>query len=712
MAGRGELAPGPPPTGAAPHRAAWPWLGLILAASVLPRLPILANAAALFNSDEAVNALVIKHLLAGKELTLFNWGATYYGIVEGLLAVPFVGLLGTIPLAFKLGALMGFLLLVVAVFLLGRELYGRDAGLTAAAMLIAFSPQLVFWSTLASGGYCLVVAWGTLTLLVVARLRRAPSAMATAGLGFMLGFGLYVYALYLVYVAALLGWSLCARRPWEAVLGTRPPPAPAAAARAGGTEARRLASRALALAAGFLLGASPRLALLALPHAETKEPFFILSLTRAAGNLKLLLGSCAPGLLGLAAGDRSVGLAPAGRHAWVLALPLALVLSAALVRAAWSSRGELFMPLRQPAERLTVEGLLVTLVAADALLFLLSPNPQGASASHYLLPCLTSFAVLGGGWLVRFGRRKPLLGYTLTLLLVVLPLVQIAGWYRNAGPFQLLGPGLKLAHPTGDVQAVLELLRARGLRGAYGSYWTAYAATFLSGETILVAPYRDWDRYPPYTRAVDQLPDVAYVFRGASDPGHADFLSRLRGDAARRAEAIAVGPYIVYTSRDRRRLLPPLYAAAVVRLRRPAAAISATGVPVAAHGGERLWIQVRAVNQSDAAWSATGLAGSLRVAASYHWLDPSGHVVAWDGERSPLPHDVRLGEAVEAAVQVVVPPASGRLELVVTLVQEGASWFDQASHSAAFFVVDVRPANGAPSKGAGHGGSSQAIPRP
>jgi hypothetical protein len=676
-------------------------MGLILAASVLPRLPILYNAAALFNSDEAVNALVIKHLLAGKELTLFNWGATYYGIVEGLLAVPFIGLLGTIPLAFKLGALTGFLLLVVAAFLLGRELYGRDAGLCAAALLIAFSPQLVFWSTLASSGYCLIAAWGTVTLLVIARLRRAPSAMAIAGLGFMLGFGLYMYELYLVYVAALLGWSLCARRPWEAVLGTRPPTPQAAAATAGGAEAGWLASRALALAAGLLLGASPRLALLAFPHAATKEPLFILSLTKAAGNLKLLLGSCAPGLFGLTAGARSSGLAPAGRHAWVLALPLALVSSTALARAAWSSRGELFMPLRQPVERLTVEGLLVTLVAADLLLFLLSPNPQDELASRYLLPCLTSFAVLGGGWLVRLGRRQPRVGTTLTLLLVVLPLVQIAGWYRNAGPFQLLGPGLKVAHRTGEVQAVLELLRARSLRGAYGSYWTAYAATFLSGETILVAPYRDWDRYPPYTHAVDQLPDVAYLFRGASEPGHADFLSRLGGDAARRSEAIAVGPYIVYLSRDHRRLLPPLYAAAVLRLRHPAAAISATGVPEAAQAGERLWIRVRAVNQSDAAWSATGLAGSLRVAASYHWLDLSGHVVAWDGERSPLPQDVRPGEAVEAAVEVVVPPASGRLELVVTLVQEGASWFDQASHSAALFVIDVRPVNAAPSKGAG-----------
>jgi hypothetical protein len=695
-----------PVSGATPRAAAWPcwpWLALILAASVLPRLPILCNAAALFNSDEAVNALVIKHLLAGRELTLFNWGATYYGIVEGLLAVPFVGLLGTTALAFKLGALCGYLLLVAAAFLLGSELYGRAGGLSAAALLIAFSPQLVFWSTLASSGYCLIVAWGTLTFLALARLRRAPSALAAAGLGFMIGFGLYLYELYLVYVAALLGWSLLARRPWEALLGVRRRPADAAGAAgaapaaAMGGEVRALAARTAALAGGLLLGVLPRLALLVTPHAAGKEPLFVLGLGKAAGNLKLLLLWCAPGLLGLSGGGggasaAGAGLGPAGRHAWLLALPLALVLGAALAAAAWRCRRELLAPpLRRPAERLTMESLLVCLAAADALLFLLSPNPQDVLASRYLLPCLTSASVLGGGWLARLGGRRPRATGALAALLVLLPLIEITMWYRAPGPFQLLDPGLRVARRTGELQPVLELLRARRLRGAYGSYWTAYSATFLSGEAILVAPYRDWDRYPPYTRAVDRLPDVAYVFRGASDPGYADFLARLGGGAGRRAAAVAVGPYTVFLSRDGRRLLPPLFAAAVVRLRQPLAAISATGVPPTARAGERLAIRVRAVNRSDAAWSAAGLAGALRVAVSYHWFDAGGRLVAWEGDRSPLPHDVRQGEAVEVAAQVVVPSASGRLVLAVTLVQEGAAWFDRTNGSTARFAIEVRP---------------------
>jgi hypothetical protein len=57
-------------------RTAAVWLAVILTASLALRLPVLYNAADSFNSDEAVNALVIKHLLEGGEVTLHNWDAT------------------------------------------------------------------------------------------------------------------------------------------------------------------------------------------------------------------------------------------------------------------------------------------------------------------------------------------------------------------------------------------------------------------------------------------------------------------------------------------------------------------------------------------------------------------------------------------------------------------------------------------------------------
>ena len=55
-------------------------VALLLAAvalGILLRVPALYNSEYDFNSDEAVNALVVKHMLEGREFSFFNWGTTY-----------------------------------------------------------------------------------------------------------------------------------------------------------------------------------------------------------------------------------------------------------------------------------------------------------------------------------------------------------------------------------------------------------------------------------------------------------------------------------------------------------------------------------------------------------------------------------------------------------------------------------------------------------
>src|SRR5258708_10225963 len=100
------------------------------------------------------------------------------------------------------------MLLVGGVWALGSRLYGGTAGAAGAALLCVFSPQLVQWSVLASGGYTLVAAWGTLFLLCYDRLRTSPRRGQLLWLGWVAGFGLYIYELFLVYLATLaLRWA-------------------------------------------------------------------------------------------------------------------------------------------------------------------------------------------------------------------------------------------------------------------------------------------------------------------------------------------------------------------------------------------------------------------------------------------------------------------------------------------------------------------------
>lgn len=679
---------------ALPRRRAGIGLALILAASLLPRVPVLHNAAYSFNSDEAVNALVIKHMLERGELTFHNWDATYYGVVEGLLAIPFVWIDGYSPLAFKLSAIAGFFLLLAASYALGKRLFGREEGLAAAALLAAFSPQLVLWSTLASGGYTLVIGWGTLTLAVFADLAASPRpvpAWKLALFGAMMGFGLYIYELYLVYVAVLAVYAATASAPWRFLLARSREERSAAL----GTIPGQLRAAAL-LGLGIAAGWAPKLALLASGETGTKKPFYALaSAGKMRDNLELLAGRCAPALFG----TNPTGSPEVARwvgEPWPLSRWLGILLLA-FYAAAWlwglaRCRPRILGMLRRPPDRLDAESLAVLLVPVAALLFVVSPNPQDVLSSRYLLPWLSSVPILGGALLVRLGRRSVPAAAVLALFLVAFPLVQIARAYQVEGH---LGPDFHLVHRGEPLEEVLRYLRHEGVRGAYGPYWVAYEATFLSGEAIVVAPFLDWDRYPEYTRRVEALRNVAYVFGDPASEAHRAFLERLRR-AGTRYEVRQVGPYSVYTSPRGERLLPAHAFTTPRPLARPSARIEVLAAPATAGAGEVLAIPLRVTNTGSEPWSAAGVAsGTYRVAVAYRWLDHEGAPVVTEGERTLLPADVPPGGTVELEARVPVPGRPGDLQLRLTLVQEGVAWFDQAAGVAAVHRVRVAAPAGA-----------------
>ncbi|HEX7183751.1 MAG TPA: hypothetical protein VF756_18100 [Thermoanaerobaculia bacterium] len=676
-------------------------LVLVLAAAVVPRVPALVNAPRELMADEAVDALVVKHLLERGELTLYNWDTTYYGIVEGVLTIPFVLVMGMTPLAFKLGAVALFLALVAAVFLLGAQIYGPGEGLVAAALLAAFSPQLVRWSTLAAGGFALLVAWGTLTLCQVHVLRSRQSRLDWVALGFLVGFGLYIYELYLVYVAVLAGAALVSSFAWRALVARSAETRRAALGLAG----RQIVSAAL-FALGFLIGWAPKLAAVLGEAGGDKEPVYALAgPAKIAANARLLVDACLPAFFGVnpsGSPELVEYVGSSGPIPRILGVAVLFVYAAAWLWALARRGREILRAMAGSPEGLSTESLLVLLVPATFLLMILSRNPQDALSNRYLLPTLSALPVLAGGALIRLRKRSLPLSLAAGLLLVAHPTAQIAAWYRDHG---LLSDGLRPVRRGEPLEQVLAFLRQQGIRGGYAWYWTAYKATFLSGERIVVAPLASWDRYPAYTRQVDGLDRVAYIFHvdlEGMDPlqwtgarqNLADFRSRLES-AAVAYEQTRVGPYLVYTGPAGRRLLPPS-SAEPVPLADPRAEIEIGEAPAVVSPGQEVRIPVRIVNRSDAVWSATGLAmaaGSHRVAASYRWFDAvTGASVVPEGTRSLLPGDVLPGETVRMIVRAKAPEAPGTYDLAVTLVQENVGWFDQATGTAARRRIEVRPA--------------------
>jgi hypothetical protein len=703
------------PNGSAPLRAAAAWpqalaRGLpvvaILAVSLALRVPYLYNSTATFNSDEAVNALALKHMLAGDGITLHSWDTYYYGIVESLLALPFVAVAGFRPVAFELGALVGFALLVLAVFLLGSRVYGRREGLLASLLVAVFSPQVVAWSSLASSGFTLIVAWGTLTILVrdglvrpaAADLRQGEGGAARAeppwrwrfaALGLMCGFGYYMYELYVVYLAALVTAWLPSSFAWRWLRSpNRLGPLTLPAVRRDAASQLRAG---LLLLAGFAVGWWPRLVTLARGARGGRAPVYApADLATLGANLRSLFGECVPALFGFPAGG-------AGRTPLLALLVALIVLVYALAWGAAARRvaRELFGVVRNRAGALGSEAFLVWLVPLTALLFALSRNPGGVEANRFLLPWLSALPLFAAALIVRLGRWQRAAGWALGALLLGAPALAIASWYQARG---YLDARLQLRRVPVHLPEVVSFLRRAGLRGGYGDYWSAYAATFLSGEAVVIAPY-DWDRYPPYTRYVDRLPAEAYLFDLAFPPARqaaARMPARLRAAGAR-AVVRDFGNYRVFVSpRPDRRLLPPRVTARP--LAGPHGAIrAAAAVPRSVRAGAVLKLPVTVANLGNEAWSAQGIAGSgvYRVDVSYRWLDEHGRALPGEGRRTLLPADVLAGAALPLTAEIPAPPRPGHYRLVLTLVQEGVAWFDQLGAGAARYDVEIDGAAGA-----------------
>jgi 4-amino-4-deoxy-L-arabinose transferase-like glycosyltransferase len=645
-----------------------------VALGILLRVPALYNSKYDFNSDEAVNALVMKHMLEGREFSFFNWGTNYYGVVESLFAVPFVALFGYEPLAFKLSALVGFLILQVSVFLLGRRLYGASAGIAAAAFLSVLSPMLIMWSTMASGGYCLIVGWGTITALYAFHLARRPSVARAAVLGGLLGFGLYIYQLYVVYVA-----TFAAALAIVAACELAQP--------VGRARARRLlesfgAGRAvkllLAFAGGFVTGWAPTIIAHLRGLAVSKQPMYRLAVPGViVSNVRLLVQRCLPALFGVNPFGVPELLSRSGPS-----FPLwAEVCYLDFFGAAWlwgvgcvlsrDERGGRVVPLA-----------LVLLPVVNVLLFILSPNPQDTLSHRYLLPSLTSFAVLAGGMAVRIGGRSRVCALLLCCLVIAFGISKSDAWLMSEN---YLTGSLRLVRKHEPLDDVLDLLRRERVRGAFGDYWTAYKATFLSREEITVASISIWDRNPEMTRAVRALPTAAYIFNASSRQDMA-FGERLH-DYQIPYTRYLIQPYAVYVSPAGQ----SLGRAELSPLPRFASSIVVEGAPQVLRPGESARVKIRVTNTSDSVWSAEGSdGGEYRVTASSRWLD-GGQVLAGEAARATLSRDVRPGETEEVWVPVAAPSSPGQYILVLTLVQERVAWFCDVGGGEARLSILVKP---------------------
>jgi hypothetical protein len=113
-------------------------------------------------------------------------------------------------------------------------------------------------------------------------------------------------------------------------------------------------------------------------------------------------------------------------------------------------------------------------------------------------------------------------------------------------------------------------------------------------------------------------------------------------------------------------------------------------VPETAVAGEEFEILSRLKNSSGERWPSEG---PTRVNLSYHWLDPNGEVVLWDGQRTPLGSDLGSGAELELVQAVRAPQDPGLYHLQLDLVRERVAWFSEKREGNTLEMpVEVLPA--------------------
>jgi hypothetical protein len=658
-------------------------LVLIALLALVARVPPLANAAYSFNSDEAVNVLVVQHLLKG-ELTFFNWDTTYYGIVEGLLAVPFLLLGVAVPLAAKLAATVTFLLLLAFTYFLAKRFLGRFGGLVAAALLIVWSPSFLLWSVIAASSLTLTIAWGTLSFLLYGRLRTRPDTVGLILLGVTLGFGYYINELYLVYIATFAGAWVLAGLPKLAIFPEKGP-----LARPGFNQT--LASLGL-LTVGFVVGAVPKLTLF-LGHSSRgwKRPSYgFASLGEMIWHVKLLVGLCGPSMVGANFRQGSdyemAGPANVGLGVFLVALYVAIVIGACVHP---MFRRSLDFRRRTGA---TVGLLVLLLLPVDMALFVVSKNAVNLFSNHYLLPWMTSLPVLTAAVVTWIGGRRRTLTAMLTAVLVAIPTIELIEHFQSSTESPFLGPHLELVRNAEPLYDVQRYLLARGVEGVYAYYWIAYKADALWEEHPIVSPQLGWGwlRHPSDQAAIDGVAHEAYVLHLSDGEAEAGFPGVLVA-AGRKYQRKIFYPYVVYTSADRGRLLP---APSRANWLSDFSADLAARHPRRWEAGATEPIQVTVRNLGAETWfreGDRGHRGFYEITIGYRWIDSHHAVVPPPEDRLRLPSDIRPGQAAGIEMLVTAPKEPGQYSLQVSLVQEKVQWFSDVGQGSVTLPAQVVP---------------------
>lgn len=139
---------------------------LVFIIGALLRMEVLLRPKQVFLvSDEAVFALIAKHIMELKEFPIYMWRAHYGGTLVSYFSAIFFLIFGISSYSFKIAGVVFSLVWVLLMFGLGKKIYNRDIGLLTAVFISIPSYFVLSFSRYTVGVYAEGLVFTTLIIL-------------------------------------------------------------------------------------------------------------------------------------------------------------------------------------------------------------------------------------------------------------------------------------------------------------------------------------------------------------------------------------------------------------------------------------------------------------------------------------------------------------------------------------------------------------------
>lgn len=469
-----------------PH-SSFRWVTLAIILATLLKVILLLVEAVPFNGDEAIVALMARHINQGAQPTFF-YGQAYMGSVDAWLVAGSFRLFGEHVASIRIVQITLYGLYLLTLWVMLRRFF-RDPRVADFGVLLAAIPPVLLttYTTATLGGYGEVLVLGNLVLLLGYEVIFGDSRQsywAWLLLGLVGGIGFWILGMmgiYLMTVAVVGLWKFSFKSmPWY-----------------------------LVGLLGFMLGSAPWwlynlsndwLALKSFFDSGLMETTFWEHLLGF-----VLLGI--PSLVGLRFPWTQV-FAP-----WPVMLLILLLLQAAIIFLVRAIRRD---------ELGTAPGVKAFLGALGGVFCLIFLGSQfGIDATgRYFLPLYVIFFALGGAFVAFLWQKKQSWG--IALLVVLLGLGAFETWRAAASEDKITTQFDPITRFDNQAdQELMAFLEENGELRGYTNYWVAYRLAFLSGESIVYSPRLPYksdlsytpkdNRYPLYDQVVAESKKVAYI---------------------------------------------------------------------------------------------------------------------------------------------------------------------------------------------------------